>query len=129
MLSSSLKHDQVALCAVRTYLEENLPDHTAIDERSMFGCHCFIVRGHIFIALKYDGSRLLVRVGTAQMEAALQMEGASAGPIQSVWVTAQHFKGNDRFSRWYELALAFNMSQVMKEPNESRPGKKRKKEG
>lgn len=120
--------DQITLNAIRTYLEENLPDSAQLDEKSMFGCNCFMVRGHIFIAMKYDGSRILVRVGKDAMEKAEELEGASRGPIQGMWVNAPHFKGNDNFSVWYELAAAFNARQDAKECDEAKPGRKRRRD-
>lgn len=120
-------HDQASLDAIRTYLEESLPDDAPLVEKSMFGCVCFMVRGHIFIALKYDGSRILVRVGKEQMDDAAELEGASRGPIQCVWVDAPHFKGNQRFKTWYDLAAAFNAKQEAKECDEACPGKKRRR--
>ena len=121
------RHDQITLNAIRTFLEENLPDDAALVEKAMFGCQCFMVRGHIFVAVKYDGSRILVRVGNNRMDAAEQLDGASRGPIQCVWVDAPHFKGNDKFSVWYELAAAFNEEHEAKECDEAKPGQKRKR--
>ena len=87
-----------------------------------------MVRGHIFVALKYDGSRILVRVGKERMDAAAELAGASKGPIQCMWVDAPHFKGNDKFKVWYDLAAAFNVQQEAKETDESKPGKKRRRQ-
>ena len=121
------KIDQLTLDCVRTYIEEHLPDDAEIVEKSMFGCTCWCVRGHIFLALKYSGQRLLVRVGKENIAKALTMDGASTGPIQSVFVDAPHFHGNDRLKRWYAQALAFNVTLPTKQPDEQAPGKKRRR--
>ena len=120
-------HDQATLNAIRGYLEENLPNDAPLVEKSMFGCNCFMARGHIFVALKYDGSRILVRVGKEHMDEAEKLEGASRGPIQCMWVDSPHFKGNDKFTVWYELAAAFNAKQRAKECDEAKPGQKRRR--
>ena len=123
------RHDQATLGAIRTFIEENLPDDATLEEKSMFGCNCFMVRGHIFLAVKYDGSRILVRVGKAQMDGCLLLDGASKGPIQCMWVDAPHFKGNDNFQVWFDLALSFNAQQPLKECDEAKPGQKRRRGG
>ena len=125
--SSKARHDEASLNAIRTYLEENLPDDAPLEEKSMFGCYCFMVRGHIFIAMKYDGTRILVRVGKEQMDDAVKLDGASQGPIQCAWVDAPHFKGDTRFKVWFDLAATFNAMQEAKQCDEEKPGKKRKR--
>ena len=63
----------------------------------------------------------------APSRTAEEIEGASRGPIQCMWVDAPHFKGNDKFAVWYRLAMAFNGKQEAKECDEAKPGQKRRR--
>ena len=51
--------------AVRSYVEEHMPEEDALEERQMFGMAMWLVRGNMFLGVGLNSERLLVRVGGA----------------------------------------------------------------
>jgi hypothetical protein len=49
---------------VRAYIEEHVPPELfAVEERAMFGCAMFLVRGNMFLGVAMRSERLLARMG------------------------------------------------------------------
>jgi len=53
------------LDAVRSYVEEHVPEEHTLEERQMFGMAMWLVRGNMFLGVGLNSERLLVRVGDA----------------------------------------------------------------
>ena len=51
--------------AVRSYVDEHVPEEDALEERQMFGMVMWLVRGNMFLGVGLNSEQLLVRVGGA----------------------------------------------------------------
>ena len=65
---------------VRAFLEENVPDDHALEERRMFGMVMWLVRGNMFVGVGNTSGRLLVRVGEPHVQSLLD-----AHPCSWLW--------------------------------------------
>ena len=87
----------------------NLPD---VEEKEMFRGMCFMVNGKMCVCV--SGDEMLCRIGSAQMETALDekncrqmvMRGKPAKDF--VFVPEESFKNQKDYDYWIKLSLDFN---------------------
>ena len=122
---------------VQAYLAEHVVDGDALEERQMFGCNMWLLRGHMFLGVQLKSGKLLVRVGEEHVEDVLAQhpEGvarcvASNGRTFSgtLLVQPDQFRGGAKIRSWFEYAARHNGEMVAKEPHE-KPRRKRPRSG
>jgi hypothetical protein len=121
-----------AIDGVRAFIQENIPEDWALEERRMFGMVMWLVRGNMFIGVGQRTERLLVRVGDDAVEATLatQSQGVERCATEggrtfrgTLMVGLEQFRGEQRLRPWFEMAMAHNASLEAKQP-EDKPRKR-----
>lgn len=100
---------------VRRLLVQQLPDGVAVSditEKKMFGGLAFMVRGHMCVCIGgADGREVMLRIGKAAHEAALQHEGVRTtvmGGRQYCGYIDLDETAMPQLAHWIALALAHN---------------------
>lgn len=99
------------IAAVRDALAEQLGAEAVVDERTLFGCHAFMVQEKLCIAVKHED--LLVRLPPAEHEATAETPGLReldprGGMRGYFWVEPDAYATRVQWQRWIAGALAFN---------------------
>lgn len=85
-----------------------------VEEKKMFGVLCFMVDGKMCVCVGQD--EIMYRIGSDNLEAALQKEGTHAMMQNrrmmkgSVFVNEKAIQSQKDFDYWINLALEFNKS-------------------
>lgn len=93
--------------AVRTALEAR----SDVDERTMFGCHCFFVDGKLCIGVK--GDELLVRLPPSLHQEFQEMQNTrelspGGGMKGYFWIEPNGYATRAQWNFWVQEALAYN---------------------
>lgn len=99
------------IAAVRDALAEHLGGDASIEERTLFGCHAFMVHEKLCLAVK--GEDLLVRLPPAEHEATAETLGLReldprGGMRGYFWVEPDAYATRAQWQRWIAGAAAFN---------------------
>jgi hypothetical protein len=82
-----------------------------VEEKRLFGCVCFLLRGHVCVGVWKDS--LIARLGADQTEAAMREPHVQAfditGRAMKGWVVVgpQGVADEDQLSEWARLAVEF----------------------
>ena len=107
-------NDQFAT-QIRRLLIQHLPDGVAVDditEKKMFGGLAFMLKGKMCVAIGgRDGCEVMLRIGKANHDAALQHEG-----VRTTVMKGREYRGYidldadalDQLEHWVALALQHN---------------------
>lgn len=93
--------------AVRTALEAR----SDVEERTMFGCHCFFVDGKLCIGVK--GDELLVRLPPSLHQQLQEMQNTrelspGGGMKGYFWIEPNGYATRAQWNFWVQEALAYN---------------------
>jgi len=97
--------------AVRAALAERLGAQDTVDERTLFGCHAFMVNGKLCLGVK--GEALLVRLPPAQHASIAEQPGvreldACGGMPGYFWIDPAGYATQAQWRHWLDAALAYN---------------------
>ncbi|SDM00567.1 TfoX N-terminal domain-containing protein [Oryzisolibacter propanilivorax] len=97
--------------AVRAALAERLGAQDVVDERTLFGCHAFMVNGKLCLGVK--GEALLVRLPPAQHASVAEQPGvreldARGGMPGYFWIDPAGYATQAQWQHWLDAALAYN---------------------
>ena len=111
------------IAAVRDALAEHLGGDAVVDERTLFGCHAFMVHEKLCLAVK--GEDLLVRLPPAEHEATAETPGLReldprGGMRGYFWVEPDAYATRTQWQRWIAGAVAFN-PQAKASPRRRKP--------
>ena len=113
------------IAAVRDALAEHLGGDASIEERTLFGCHAFMVHEKLCLAVK--GEDLLVRLPPAEHEATAETPGLReldprGGMRGYFWVEPDAYATRAQWQRWIAGALAFNPQAKASPRRRKEPG-------
>jgi TfoX/Sxy family transcriptional regulator of competence genes len=93
-------------------IREALMDLPDVEEKEMFRGVCFMVNGKMCVCV--SGDEMMCRIGAAQMEAALEINGCRQMIMRGkpskdfVFIAEESFLNQRDFDHWIRLALEFN---------------------
>lgn len=120
-------NDQFAT-QIRRLLIQHLPDGVAVEditEKKMFGGLAFMLKGKICVAIGgRDGCEVMLRIGKANHDAALQHEG-----VRTTVMKGREYHGYidldetalPMLGHWIELALQHNQTLSASTPKDDAP--------
>ncbi|ROR39736.1 TfoX/Sxy family protein [Diaphorobacter sp. C33] len=99
------------IAAVRDALGERLNAQVEVEERTLFGCHAFMVDGKLCLGVK--GEELLVRLPPQQHDATAETPGVReldprGGMAGYFWLEPAAYATRAQWEHWIDTALAFN---------------------
>ena len=93
-------------------IRDCLVRHTGVEERTLFGCGCFLLNGHVLVGVWRES--LIVRVGPDEYEDALLQPHVRVfditGRPMTGWVVVEQegVEDDEQLNGWVRRALAFN---------------------
>jgi len=99
------------IAAVQDALAERLGTQATVQERTLFGCHAFMVDGKLCLGVK--GDELLVRLPPALHDAVAETPGLReldprGGMPGYFWVEPAGYATRAQWLHWVDAALAYN---------------------
>ena len=99
------------IAAVQDALAERLGTQATVQERTLFGCHAFMVDGKLCLGVK--GDELLVRLPPALHDAVAETPGLReldprGGMPGYFWVEPMGYATRAQWLHWVDAALAYN---------------------
>jgi len=99
------------IAAVQDALAERLGTQATVQERTLFGCHAFMVDGKPWLGVK--GDELLVRLPPALHDAVAETPGLReldprGGMPGYFWVEPAGYATRAQWLHWVDAALAYN---------------------
>jgi len=99
------------IAAVQDALAERLGTQATVQERTLFGCHAFMVDGKLCLGVK--GHELLVRLPPALHDAVAETPGLReldprGGMPGYFWVEPAGYATRAQWLHWVDAALAYN---------------------
>lgn len=99
------------IAAVRDALAERLGAQVDVDERTLFGCHAFMVDSKLCLGVK--GEELLVRLPPQQHDTVAETPGARpldprGGMAGYFWLEPSAYATRAQWRHWIGAALAYN---------------------
>jgi len=99
------------IAAVQDALAERLGTQATVQERTLFGCHAFMVDGKLCLGVK--GDELLVRLPPALHDAVAETTGLReldprGGMPGYFWVEPAGYATRAQWLHWVDAALAYN---------------------
>jgi len=99
------------IAAVQDALAERLGTQATVQERTLFGCHAFMVGGKLCLGVK--GDELLVRLPPALHDAVAETPGLReldprGGMPGYFWVEPAGYATRAQWLHWVDAALAYN---------------------
>ncbi len=99
------------IAAVQDALAERLGTQATVQERTLFGCHAFMVDGKLCLGVK--GDELLVRLPPGRHDAVAEMPGLReldprGGMPGYFWVEPMGYATRAQWLHWVDAALAYN---------------------
>jgi len=99
------------IAAVQDALAERLGTQATVQERTLFGCHAFMVDGKLCLGVK--GDELLVRLPPALHDAVAEPPGLReldprGGMPGYFWVEPAGYATRAQWLHWVDAALAYN---------------------
>lgn len=92
-------------------VRQALAQRSDVDERTLFGSHCFLVDGKLCIGVK--GEDLLVRLPPSAHAAIAEQAGVReldprGGMRGYFWIAPSGYATRTQWQQWIEAALAYN---------------------